>query len=388
MKKIILLAIMLGLVGCGENGSSDVTSPTNNQSTELTSNNIQQASARSISTYSMTVPFDGWHLFNPKALGASALYEGAKNLSVSTTALTADASQVAKVLGKGVAGYALSVAVEQLLGAVDWVMDPANNQIKYKIPASDPQTCSGFKDLSSNVIYCSAQSLVDFNTKKNNWEYSYVKYIDYRGQYADIYHCFKLHSYQECSTSMITTQVITGTDDTEEQTIPLETVAQKVISNADAGSLDAQVATMAAAAQILEDAANDQALQQPIVDDLNRNAHNKDRPECKTIITVLYGNVQSLSTIFQEMLLDKHDLYYKYRTEPHPTYGSWEQLGNKYAAKQHELSGNIMVAEQLECPVPLSAQIWSETPAPDKPAVATSGMPETLSKQKAVILRR
>ena len=67
MKKIILLAIMLGLVGCGENGSSDVTSPTNNQSTELTSNNIQQASARSISTYSMTVPFDGWHLFNPNA---------------------------------------------------------------------------------------------------------------------------------------------------------------------------------------------------------------------------------------------------------------------------------------------------------------------------------
>jgi len=289
MKKIILLAIMLGLVGCGEkcgeNGSSDVTSTTNNQSTELTSNSTQQAFARSISTYSMTVPFDGWHLFNPKALGASALYEGTKDALTSSAVLTADASQVAKVLGRGVAGYALSVAVEQLLGAVDWVMDPANNQIKYKIPASDPQTCSGFKDLS-------------FNTKKNNWEYSYVKYIDYRGQYADIYHCFKLHSYQECSTSMITTQVITGTVDTEEQTIPLETVAQKVISNADAGSLDAQVATMAAAAQILEDAANDEEIEQEIVDDLEANANNCDprkgencQPECDPPAGVKFDKV-------------------------------------------------------------------------------------------------
>ncbi|WP_448761165.1 hypothetical protein [Acinetobacter tandoii] len=396
MKKIILLAIMLGLVGCGENGSSDVTSPTNNQSTELTSNNIQQASARSISTYSMTVPFDGWHLFNPKALGASALYEGAKNLSVSTTALTADASQVAKVLGKGVAGYALSIAVEQLLGAVDWVLDPANNQIKYKIPASDPndptvQTIYTIDTARKNIYAvtmdqaCSKAVGVYFNSSITSAYYNQsTKTCWVRGLYFG-------NEYVADSGKFLFTlknPLYDPNAKPEEKKLPLETVAQKVIENADAGSLDAQVATMAAAAQILEDAANDQALQQPIVDDLNRNAHNKDRPECKTIITVLYGNVQSLSTIFHEMLLDKHDLYYKYRTEPHPTYGSWEQLGNKYAAKQHELSGNIMVAEQLECPVPLSAQIWSETPAPDKPAVATSGMPETLSKQKAVILRR
>jgi hypothetical protein len=355
----------------------------------------------------MTVPFDGWHLFNPKALGASALYEGAKNLSVSTTALTADASQVAKVLGRGVAGYALSVAVEQLLGAVDWVMDPANNRIKYTVKPLDPNdpTVQYYYVISMND---ELKALTKSSTAKKACELS-ISYFNDASQRLGWGETFSNPHLIENGTQCALDSTLRGelreeriklnvqswknpnynpTQKPQEEYLPLETIAQKVIENADAGSLDAQVATMAAAAQILEDAANDQALQQPIVDDLNRNAHNKDRPECKTIITVLYGNVQSLSTIFHEMLLDKHDLYYKYRTEPHPTYGSWEQLGNKYAAKQHELSGNIMVAEQLECPVPLSAQIWSETPAPDKPAVATSGMPETLSKQKAVILRR
>jgi hypothetical protein len=306
MKKIILLAIMLGLVGCGENGSSDVTSTTNNQSTELTSNSTQQASARSISTYSMTAPFDGWHLFNPKALGASALYEGIKDALTSSAVLTADASQVAKVLGKGVAGYALSVAVEELLGAVDWVMDPANNQIKYTIPSSDPndptaQTIYTIDTARKNIYAvtmdqaCSKAVGVYFNSSITSAYYNQnTKTCWVRGLYFG-------NEYVADSGKFLFTlknPLYDPNAKPEEKKLPLETVAQKVIENADAGSLDAQVATMAAAAQILEDAANDEEIEQEIVDDLEANANNCDPrkgencpPECDPPAGVKFDKV-------------------------------------------------------------------------------------------------
>ena len=81
----------------------------------------------------------GWNLSNPVVQGASTVYDATKNVLIngkdfiknSSVKITPTASQVAKVLRGGAAGYALSVAVEQLLGAVDWVLDPANNQIVY-----------------------------------------------------------------------------------------------------------------------------------------------------------------------------------------------------------------------------------------------------------------
>mgnify|MGYP000467544148 CR=1 FL=1 len=64
---------------------------------------------------------------------------GAKKIATGTAKITPTAAQVSKVLARGAAGYALSVAVEQLLGAVDWVLDPANNQIVYTPGASPTQ---------------------------------------------------------------------------------------------------------------------------------------------------------------------------------------------------------------------------------------------------------
>jgi hypothetical protein len=278
MKKIILLAIMLGLVGCGENGSSDVTSTTNNQSTELTSNNIQQASARSISTYSMTVPFDGWHLYNPKALGASALYEGIKDALTSSAVLTADASQVAKVLGKGVAGYALSVAVEELLGAVDWVLDPENNRIKYTVKPLDPKDPTVQYYYSTGSKMSNGQSAFGLTALQacqnliagSTFMVGKTANAEEIAKYNDRY-CF----YDKISMfGNIYRDKNPAYDPSakKEEYLPLETVAQKVIENADAGSQDAQVATMAAAAQKLADAANDEEIEQEIVDQLENKS--------------------------------------------------------------------------------------------------------------------
>ena len=106
----------------------------------------------------------GWTMSNPVPQGASVLYNGAKNVLIngknvaktSTALITPTATQVAKVLARGGAGYALSVAVQQLLGAVDWVLDPANNQIVYtdpNAPSSNSQYLySNTSNLSSATV--------------------------------------------------------------------------------------------------------------------------------------------------------------------------------------------------------------------------------------------
>jgi len=63
----------------------------------------------------------GWDLKNPVAQGASTVYDATKNVVIngknyikqSSAKITPTASQVAKVLARDAAGYALPVAVEQ-----------------------------------------------------------------------------------------------------------------------------------------------------------------------------------------------------------------------------------------------------------------------------------
>lgn len=211
----------------------------------------------------------GWTMSNPVAQGASVLYNGAKNVIIngknvaktSTALVTPVAKDVAKLLGKGVAGVALSVAVEQLLGAVDWVLDPANNQIKYYPPDTKPVDP---KDPSVKISYylwgdsasyaspsalCSAKGGDLYNSGEN--------------YYCDGKFVYKLVNPNYDPNAQ---------PDKEQKTIPLETVAQKVISNAESGDTNAQVATTAAAADIVNDAQNDSTKARPIVNQLEANS--------------------------------------------------------------------------------------------------------------------
>ena len=86
--------------------------------------------------------FGGWNPLGLKPVGASSLLNASKTLGGIATdshaLITPAVKDVTKVLVRGAGGLALSVAVEELLGAVDWVMDPANNQIVYKVPSTEP----------------------------------------------------------------------------------------------------------------------------------------------------------------------------------------------------------------------------------------------------------
>ena len=226
----------------------------------------------------------GWTLGGGVAQGASTVYEGTKKVVIDgvdyikkgTAKITPPASGVAKVLARGAAGYALSVAVEQLLGSVDWVLDPANNQIKYYEPNQPNNTypmlynalyfysstpsgvCSQFPAKPYGKVYFETGDLSNYGkygrcnapTYGNYWQIQYVQNPAYDPN-----------------------------AEKEEKTLPLDVVAQKVISNANSGDAAAQVATTAAAADIVAEAEKDNTKARPIVNQLESSAQTKPADE-------------------------------------------------------------------------------------------------------------
>lgn len=234
----------------------------------------------------------GWDLKNPVAQGASTVYDATKNVIIngkkyikeSSVKITPTATQVAKVLARGGAGYALSVAVEQLLGSVDWVLDPANNRIiYYKDPEiidpnsptlqkrwcwnhNPPKAC-GSSPASAGQAYVAL-----FNHKKYV-SYSItipdvqaaVVYEDQNGQRQTTYILYAANPHYNPNAEA----------EREEKYLPLPVVAEKVISNAESGDTNAQAATTAAAADIVAEAEKDDAKARPIASQAEANATTK-----------------------------------------------------------------------------------------------------------------
>lgn len=239
----------------------------------------------------------GWTMGNPIAQGASTIYEGSKNVIINgadyvkngTAKITPTAANVAKTLGKGVAGVAVSVVIDELFDAVDWVLDPANNQIKYNIPRdptdiTDPKkpylfscrpngqlvanrwatspsaSCSMLEDILIGPGYSMS---VSCSTQKN----CTLTYTNNRT--GNI-------STDSASIASVANPVYDPTaEDDSEKSIPLDVVAQKLISNAEAGDTNAQVATVAAAADIVAEAETDSTKARPIAQQLEATSTTK-----------------------------------------------------------------------------------------------------------------
>lgn len=235
----------------------------------------------------------GWNLSNAVAQGASTVYDATKNVVIngkdfiknSSVKIKPTASQVAKVLARGGAGYALSVAVEQLLGAVDWVLDPANNQIVYTKPQDcTPSDCSPtvpyiyeFAGRYPGVYFSSIQEACAFYDVKdgNAW---------YGPVYAQGNQCRStaLPSVEAPSMHPNPAYDPNAQEDDQPKTLPLDVVAQKVISNAESGDTNAQVATTAAAADIVAEAEKDEAKARPIANQAEANAETKPADAAET----------------------------------------------------------------------------------------------------------
>lgn len=111
MKKLILLTMLLGLSGCGDNNQSD-TSQASSQATTLqeTEFTTQNAStfrlAAAPQTLGAVAPLAGWSVTNSTVVGASTLIDAIKDTRVSAALVTPNAKQVAEVLRGGAAGVA------------------------------------------------------------------------------------------------------------------------------------------------------------------------------------------------------------------------------------------------------------------------------------------
>lgn len=213
----------------------------------------------------------GWTLGGGVSQGASVIYNGskevilngAKKLATGTAKITPAAADVAKLLGKGVGGLALSVAVEQLIGAVYWVLDPENNSIKYHV--SEPETgqyiivpASGY-GVFYNAEDC-LQSLAAGGTIQN------IQFLYGFAYYGDVYRNGQKSNTVQCNQNANPAYDPSAVG--EEKSIPLNTVAQQIISNAASGNADAQSAVRAAADTIVAEAETDNTKARPIVQQL------------------------------------------------------------------------------------------------------------------------
>ncbi|MQZ56011.1 hypothetical protein F4T90_00885 [Acinetobacter junii] len=243
----------------------------------------------------------GWTLAGLVADGASSIVNGTKNVVIngvnvvktSTAKITPTVGAVSKVLARGAAGYALSVAVQQLLGAVDWVLDPANNQIRYT-PKEDlskpPVFCQNYYETQianpSVIAFGCSISEVGQNTCKK------------RLQNTKVYGC-TISNVTETSFRMVTSCKVWdgecyGFDSqivpqrkpnpyynpqatNEAKTLPLDVVAAQVISNAQSETdqqkkAGAQTATTTAAQDLLD---TDSGTRSNVINQLETNARTQ-----------------------------------------------------------------------------------------------------------------
>jgi len=220
----------------------------------------------------------GWTMSNPIAQGASTVYNGTKQVIIDgkdyikkgTAKVTPTATNVAKVLARGVGGLALSVAVEQLIGAVDWVLDPANNRIIYYETNTDSHCSRPFSAAGGFSGGTSASALCATIKKRLGYESVSTGPLD-----AD---CTATCTFNNGDTALVSGKVV-GEVETEEKYLPLPVVAEKVISNAQGGDAAAQVATTAAASDIVAEAEKDNVKARPIAQQLEASASTKPADE-------------------------------------------------------------------------------------------------------------
>lgn len=94
-----------------------------------------------------TVAGEGWSVSKRLVQGATTFYDGTKNVVLNgksyaakgTAAITPAVGQVSKMIVRTGAVLAVDLAIKALLGAVDYVMDPANSRVKYYVDPAGTQ---------------------------------------------------------------------------------------------------------------------------------------------------------------------------------------------------------------------------------------------------------
>lgn len=220
----------------------------------------------------------GWSIGGSSVQGASVvlnatkelMLNGAKKIANGTAKITPPPASVAKALAGGAAAVALDLAVKQLLGGVDYVLDPANNSITYSITANS--TNSQNRYYYAGTYFYSMSSACDFflQSLKSSNSISQSATVTYDSNVCT------------ATDGNITKRAGIGISEnpdydstspsSQPKSLPLSTVAQRVIDNAVSGSPDAQQAIKAAADTIVAEAETDSTKARPIINQFEKTS--------------------------------------------------------------------------------------------------------------------
>lgn len=214
-----------------------------------------------------TVSAEGWSVTKRLVQGATTFYDGTKNIvlngknyaATGAAAITPTAAQVAKMIVRTGAVLAVDVAIKALIGAVDYTMDPANNQVKYKVindPNSIPPYAQYYYADPTRTKFCTSIAtcniVVSEMAKPNGWTNTGCV-AESTGRLA----C-RLTRDSSSTTQYMDRYVNPNYDpnavpNEEERTLPYAAVASQIISDAVANKADGKAYVSSVADTALED---------------------------------------------------------------------------------------------------------------------------------------
>ncbi|MDC4581254.1 virulence factor TspB C-terminal domain-related protein [Acinetobacter baumannii] len=225
-----------------------------------------------------TVAGEGWSVTKRLVQGATTFYDGAKNVvlngknyaATGTAAITPTASQVSKMIVRTGAVVAVDLAIKTLLGAVDYVMDPANNRVKYYVdptgnsPKPTDQYMWKYESSTTGIATFAypgvpssiCQSVLSLWSGRTPWNYDKVSVSSSSTTQIGCYISSTTTSFN--GVSYVSRVVNPAYDpnaqpNREEKYLPYDAVASQIISDAVANKADGKAYVSSVADTALED---------------------------------------------------------------------------------------------------------------------------------------
>ncbi|MCT9382463.1 virulence factor TspB C-terminal domain-related protein (plasmid) [Acinetobacter baumannii] len=244
-----------------------------------------------------SVASEGWSVTKRLVNGATTFYDGTKSVILNgkqyvtkgSAFIIPNSSQVGKMIVGTGAVLAVDLAIKGLLGAVDYVMDPANNRVIYHEQSTD---YIGTKASTQGVYGTSAMnSCVNWNSNqqtRNGGNYRFkAKSVSLHSVVNPSYQYF-FCNYQfswDAGSTWVSDKVSGVIENlqqqtTEEKYLPYESVGARIISDANANNSDAKAYVSSVADTALEQDEQKQLV--PAQDIINQFEFNKSIPTNNT----------------------------------------------------------------------------------------------------------
>ncbi|ENE6679886.1 virulence factor TspB C-terminal domain-related protein [Acinetobacter baumannii] len=238
-----------------------------------------------------TVAGEGWSVTKRIVNGATTFYDGTKNILLNGKSYAAkgsafiipNATQIGKMIVKTGAVFAVDLAIKALIGAVDYVMEPENNRVKYYGMIQAFQSNSPYngsvKVAKSQAEAC--QISVDFVKSNTSANYSSVT-LGGAALSGTSLEC-KILAYRSGNNTPLVFLhywTLTGVKDDQPKYLPYEAIGYQLISDANANKSEAKAYVSSVADTALENDEQKQLV--PAQDVINQLEYNKTIPTTET----------------------------------------------------------------------------------------------------------